>query len=264
MKVLALDYGPRAQAWPSPTRPARLPGPSGSSNGRASREDWRESPSSSASSRRAGRRRAAADAARRARLQAAETERFVVRAARALDVPDRRLRRAVHDCARRAGLVRGARGRARGGAPPAGLPRLDGRTRGMSEGACSPRRRLVLLAAGLGLGAWLGSERGAEPRRRRRPAPPPLERLRIIFPEGFTVREMGQRVAAVREIAIRGRGVTPRLTRSCIPRRGRAREAAARRSGKRLGGQAGSRAFSSRRCTSSPSTRPAASSSPTS
>ena len=44
-------------------------------------------------------------------------------------------------------------------------------------------------------------------------APPPLARLTIIFPEGFTIREMGDRVAAVRAIAIRKRGVTPRLTR---------------------------------------------------
>ena len=43
--------------------------------------------------------------------------------------------------------------------------------------------------------------------------PPPLARLTIIFPEGFTVREMADRVAAVRGIAIRKRGVTPRLTR---------------------------------------------------
>ena len=50
------------------------------------------------------------------------------------------------------------------------------------------------------------------------PAPvettPPLARLRIIFPEGFTRRDMADRVAAVREIAIEKRGVTPRLTRT--------------------------------------------------
>ncbi len=45
-------------------------------------------------------------------------------------------------------------------------------------------------------------------------APPPLVRLRIIFPEGFTVRDMAERVAAVRRIAIDKRGVTPRLTRA--------------------------------------------------
>ncbi|HEX2429047.1 MAG TPA: endolytic transglycosylase MltG [Gaiellaceae bacterium] len=41
---------------------------------------------------------------------------------------------------------------------------------------------------------------------------PTLERLRIIFPEGFTRKEMADRVDAVREIAIDKRGVTPRLT----------------------------------------------------
>ena len=43
---------------------------------------------------------------------------------------------------------------------------------------------------------------------------PPLARLRVIFPEGFTRREMAERVAAVREIAIEKREVTPRLTRA--------------------------------------------------
>ena len=37
-------------------------------------------------------------------------------------------------------------------------------------------------------------------------APPPLARLTIIFPEGFTIREMADRVAAVRRIAIAKRG----------------------------------------------------------
>ena len=46
--------------------------------------------------------------------------------------------------------------------------------------------------------------------------------LRIIFPEGFTVRQMAGRVAEVRRIAIRKRGVTPHLT-------GTAYAAAARR-----------------------------------
>ncbi|MDF2751925.1 MAG: mltG [Gaiellaceae bacterium] len=36
--------------------------------------------------------------------------------------------------------------------------------------------------------------------------------LRIVFPEGFSVRQMTDRVAEVRKIAIRKRGVTPRLT----------------------------------------------------
>jgi uncharacterized YceG family protein len=45
-------------------------------------------------------------------------------------------------------------------------------------------------------------------------APPPLARLAVIFPEGFTIAEMADRVAAVRQIAIARRGVTPRLTRA--------------------------------------------------
>lgn len=43
-------------------------------------------------------------------------------------------------------------------------------------------------------------------------AAPAVERLRIIFPEGLNVGEMGDRVAAVRKIAIAKRGVTPKLT----------------------------------------------------
>jgi UPF0755 protein len=43
---------------------------------------------------------------------------------------------------------------------------------------------------------------------------PTFERLRIIFPEGFTRNEMADRVDAVREIAIEKRGVTPQLTRA--------------------------------------------------
>ncbi len=79
-------------------------------------------------------------------------------------------------------------------------------------------RRVVAVLAVVGLlgaGAWLGVSfvRADEP-----PPPtetePPLQRLRIIFPEGFTRSEMADRVDAVREIAISKRGVTPRLTRA--------------------------------------------------
>jgi UPF0755 protein len=42
----------------------------------------------------------------------------------------------------------------------------------------------------------------------------PIANLRIIFPEGLNVSEMGARVAAVRQIAIAKRGVTPKLTRA--------------------------------------------------
>jgi len=74
----------------------------------------------------------------------------------------------------------------------------------------------LLVLGVLGAAGWISASvlRGDDP-----PPPPvetvqPLARLRIIFPEGFTVREMADRVAAVREIAIAKRGVTPRLTRA--------------------------------------------------
>jgi uncharacterized YceG family protein len=74
---------------------------------------------------------------------------------------------------------------------------------------------LVALVVVLAVGGWAGASllRDDSP-----PPPaetiPPLARLRVIFPEGFTVREMADRVDAVREIAIERRGVTPRLTKA--------------------------------------------------
>jgi UPF0755 protein len=74
----------------------------------------------------------------------------------------------------------------------------------------------VAVLGVLGVAGWIGTSvlRGDDP-----PPPPvetvaPLARLRIIFPEGFTVREMADRVGAVRKIAIARRGVTPRLTKA--------------------------------------------------
>jgi len=65
----------------------------------------------------------------------------------------------------------------------------------------------LLLVAGCGRGGGESTEAAAT-------TAPPVENLRIIFPEGLNVREMGDRVAAVRQIAIAKRGVTPRLTRT--------------------------------------------------
>jgi UPF0755 protein len=70
---------------------------------------------------------------------------------------------------------------------------------------------LVMAAALVVLGAAACGGEDAPPPVE---TPPPLARLRIIFPEGFTVREMADRVAAVRNIAIDKRGVTPRLTQA--------------------------------------------------
>ena len=73
------------------------------------------------------------------------------------------------------------------------------------------KARLAAIAlVALALSGCMGDE----------PAPAPVEttqplaRLRIIFPEGFTRREMADRVEAVRQIAIEERGVTPRLTKT--------------------------------------------------
>jgi peptidoglycan lytic transglycosylase G len=74
------------------------------------------------------------------------------------------------------------------------------------------RLALAALAAALLTASGCGGGGEAQP-----PAPTEtveqVQRLRIIFPEGFTVRDMAERVAAVRQIAIADRGVTPRLTR---------------------------------------------------
>jgi uncharacterized YceG family protein len=67
--------------------------------------------------------------------------------------------------------------------------------------------------------AWVsGGSEEAAPGPPTTTGPPPLRRLEIIFPEGFTVRDMADRVAAVRQIAIDKRGVTPRLTRQAYLR----------------------------------------------
>ena len=75
---------------------------------------------------------------------------------------------------------------------------------------------IVALLVVLGIAGWAGASLVRDDDAAPPPAEtvPPLARLRVIFPEGFTRGEMADRVAAVREIAIQKRGVTPRLTRS--------------------------------------------------
>ena len=79
-------------------------------------------------------------------------------------------------------------------------------------------RRVAVVAVLVGVVAAIGWIGASRLRNDPRPAPaetvPPLARLRIIFPEGFTVREMAERVGAVREIAITKRRVAPRLTQT--------------------------------------------------
>jgi uncharacterized YceG family protein len=76
---------------------------------------------------------------------------------------------------------------------------------------------VLLVVAVVGFGAFAASAwvaGGDEAPPPTTTAPRPLLRLRVIFPEGFSVAEMGERVAAVREIAIAKRRVTPRLTKN--------------------------------------------------
>jgi uncharacterized YceG family protein len=85
-----------------------------------------------------------------------------------------------------------------------------------SRGRLAARRivALFVLLGVLGAAAWLGANAfgGGEEE-----APPPptttaAPTLRIVFPEGYTRRQMAARVGEVREIAIARRKVRPRLT----------------------------------------------------
>ena len=70
---------------------------------------------------------------------------------------------------------------------------------------------LVLAAIVIGIAVAVRSHHSAAP-----PPPPPLpsppKPFRIVFPEGFTRRDMAERVTAVDEIARRRRGVRPKLS----------------------------------------------------
>jgi UPF0755 protein len=71
----------------------------------------------------------------------------------------------------------------------------------------------LLVIGGVALGAVVAvrSHRSAAPPPRSA-APPPPKPFRIVFPEGFTRRDMAERVTAVDEIALRRRGVRPKLS----------------------------------------------------
>jgi UPF0755 protein len=78
------------------------------------------------------------------------------------------------------------------------------------------RRAIALVIAlaaigaiALGIAAALRSRNAAPPP----PAPPPPPKpFRIVFPEGFTRRDMADRITAVDGIALRRRGVRPKLS----------------------------------------------------
>jgi UPF0755 protein len=68
---------------------------------------------------------------------------------------------------------------------------------------------LVVGAIALGVVAVVRSRGSAAP-----PPPPPAppKPFRIVFPEGFARRDMAERITAVDEIALRRRGVRPKLS----------------------------------------------------
>lgn len=102
---------------------------------------------------------------------------------------------------------------------PGVIPPVPGRPeRKPPRGHVARRRAIaaVFLLAFFGLALWLGSAALGEGEEATPPptttaAPKPVV-LRIVFPEGFTRKEMVQRVAEVRKIAKQRRRITPRLS----------------------------------------------------
>lgn len=78
------------------------------------------------------------------------------------------------------------------------------------RGVAGMKRLGVIVALLAGVASIAATETGALPVTPRSESP-----LRIIFPEGFSARQMADRVAAVRRIAIDKRHITPQLTGRC-------------------------------------------------
>jgi uncharacterized YceG family protein len=92
------------------------------------------------------------------------------------------------------------------------------------KGRPGPSRRQVLtrrilaiaaLLAALSAVAWLGAQALGSSSESAPPpptvAPPPPKPLKIIFPEGFTIDQMAERITAVNQIAREKRNVKPKL-----------------------------------------------------
>lgn len=79
----------------------------------------------------------------------------------------------------------------------------------MDEQRTQVSRKLAFVLAALALAGCGTKKEAAKP-----PPPPPPKPLRIVFPEGFTRRDMAERVNAVDEIALRKRHVRPKLSAS--------------------------------------------------
>ena len=127
------------------------------------------------------------------------------------------------------------------------------------KGQIARRRALaaLLLFGSIGLALWLGvsafgdSDTEEPPAATTVAAPKPTI-LRIVFPEGFTRKEMVKRVAEVRQIAKTKRKVTPKLSGEHVRDGVEGRDDSARASART---RRGPRASSSRRPTSSPRRR---------
>jgi hypothetical protein len=68
---------------------------------------------------------------------------------------------------------------------------------------------IAWAVVGIGVGSGDASEAGASTG--RVDTAPPKEILRIVFPEGFTRKEMAERIEAVNEIALEERGIETSL-----------------------------------------------------
>ena len=112
---------------------------------------------------------------------------------------------------------------------------------------------LAALLAALAAVAWLGAQalgsfEESAPAATSA-APPPPKPLRIVFPEGFTIDQMAERITAVNEIAREKRNVKPKLREAEYRRLTRRSKLPG--SSRATGSRARSRASSSRRRTSS-------------
>jgi peptidoglycan lytic transglycosylase G len=115
-------------------------------------------------------------------------------------------------------------------------PRPGEPERKPSKGVVALRRSVaaLLLLGFLGLGLWLGVEALGSDEEAAPPPPPPTTAvvpkpviLRIVFPEGFTRKDMVERVGEVRRIARQKRKVTPKLTASAYAKASQAARAPA-------------------------------------
>jgi uncharacterized YceG family protein len=70
----------------------------------------------------------------------------------------------------------------------------------------------LLIGGAAAVGVWLVSVAIKDDPKKPKAVPPKVVTLRIVFPEGFTRAQMAERIVAVNKIAVRTRGVDPRLS----------------------------------------------------